>query len=180
VRRTIPDTEFWAQLAGYQKSAWRWEQQPAYDVTYEKDQWQAWLAGTPIPPTENKELGEWMAQVRAQTDSGKTIGRVRVVDTPPTDYQQWMRWMDRWNREAGETVQHLTRAAARVEGIIPAIGPHDWWLFDDARLLVMHHDDQGRPVRYELVEDEPEVGQAIRWRALAIAAANRESATGGQ
>lgn len=176
MRRTISNDEFWAQLADYTRSAWRWEQQPAYDVSYEQDQWEAWLAGQPIPPTENKELGEWMTQVRRQTDSGRTIGRVRVVDTPITEYQKWMRWMDKWNRDAGETVHYLSRARAQAEGIIPQIGPNDWWLFDDARLMLMHHDKQGRPVRYELVEDEPEVAQAIRWRALAIAAANREAA----
>lgn len=173
MRTTIPDDEFRHQLASFERSAWRWESQPAYDVTYEQEQFDRFLAGHPEPPTENKELGDWMAQIRRLTDEGKTVGRVRVVETPPTPYQRWMRWMDRWNREAGETIQYLTRSAAQKEGIIPGIGAHDWWLFDDRRLLLMHHDEHGKPVRYELLEGEPEVEQAIIWRGRAVAAANR-------
>jgi hypothetical protein len=41
---------------------------------------------------------------------------VRVVETPPTDYQRWMRWMDRWNRAAGEDIKYLSRANARKAG----------------------------------------------------------------
>jgi hypothetical protein len=175
MRRIITDEEFWQQLAGFEHSAWRWEQQPAYYIGYEHEQFDKFLAGEPEPPTANRELGEWMAQVSRQVSEGKTVGRVRVVQTPLTDYQRWMRWMDRWNRKAGENIQYLTRQAAEIAGIIPQVGPHDWWLFDDQRLMVMHHDEQGMPVRYELFDDEPEVEQAIRWRTLAVDAATREA-----
>ncbi len=171
-----PGTEFWREFESFQQSAWRWEQQPQYHLGYERLQFDLFLAGTPESPLDNDELGAWMRQVAGHVAAGRTVGRVRVVESPPTDYQRWMQWMDRWNREAGEDIRYLTRQAARAASIIPAIGDTDWWLFDDRRLVLMHHDSEGRRVKAEALEDEPEVEQAIRWRALAVAAANREAA----
>lgn len=175
MRKTITDEEFWRQLAGYERSAWRFEQQPMYHVGYERRQFDDFLAGHPEPPTKNRELGAWMAQVARQTSEGKTVGRVRVVDDPITDYQRWLRWVDRWNREAGETIDYLSRRHAREVGLIPAVGDQDWWLFDDRRLMLMHFDDIGRSVRVELLEDEPEIVKAREFRDLAIRAAREES-----
>jgi hypothetical protein len=104
-----------------------------------------------------------------------TYGRVRIVDTPPTDYQRWMQWMDRWNGEAGEEILYLTRQGAREAGIIPQIGPDDWWLFDDERLVVMRHDGDGRRIQAELFMNEPEVEQALQWRERTIRAAREEA-----
>lgn len=170
-----PGTEFWAEFTSFERSAWRWEQQPEYWMGYERTQFDLFLEGRPEPPTANQDLGEWMAQVAKHTAEGKTYGRVRVLDVPPTDYQRWMRWMDRWNREAGEDIRYLSRGWAQAAGIIPAIGSDDWWLFDDRRLVLMRHDDQGRRIQVEVFEGEPEVEQALRWRERAIAAAVAEA-----
>lgn len=175
MRTLIDDAEFWRQLATYQRSAWRFEQQPAYAVDYEDEQFAGFLAGRPQPPTENRELGEWMSQVARQTAEGKTMGRVRIVDDPITDYQRWMQWMDRWNREAGETIDYLDRATARAAGL-PVDGGPDWWLFDDERLMVMSYDDRHRRIEVELLVGEPEVGEALEVRRLAIETARRSPA----
>ena len=119
-----------------------------------------------------------MRQVATHVAEGKTYGRVRVVETPPTDYQRWMQWMDRWNRAAGEDIRYLSRNYARRSGIIPAIGSDDWWLFDNKRLVVMRHDASGRRIGVEAFEGEPEVAQARKWRRRAIAAAMSETAGG--
>lgn len=174
MRRVISDQQFWRLLAGFERSAWRFEQQPSYAVGYEQDQFDLFLAGAPEPPTENRELGAWMAQVKQQTGSGRTVGRVRIVDDPITDYQRWMQWMDRWNREAGETIDYLPRARARQAGIVPAAGDSDWWLFDDTVLMLMHFNTDGERTHVELVVEELEVFGARSVRDAAIAAA-RES-----
>lgn len=169
-----PGTEFWREFENFEHSAWRWEQQPAYYIGYEHEQFDKFLAGHPEPPTESEDLGDWMRQVELHVGQGKTYGRVRVVETPPTDYQRWMRWMDRWNLAAGEDIKYLSRAGARNAGIIPTVGPDDWWLFDDRRLVLMHHDDIGRRIKVVAIEDEPEVAKALEWRRRAIAAAEAE------
>lgn len=175
MRTTIDDAEYWRQLASYERSAWRFEQQPAYWVGYEREQFDRFLAGDPELPTDNTDLRDWFTQVGQQVTDGKTIGRVRIVEEPPTDYQRWMLWMDRWNRDAGETIQYLTRSAARDAGL-PVDDGKDWWLFDDERLLLMHFDDEYRRIKAELLVDEPEVAQARAWRQAAIEAANGVSA----
>lgn len=174
MRQTITDEQFWQNLAGFKRSAWRFEQQPAYDVGYEHEQFDDFLAGQPKPPAENPELGAWMTQVAKQTSEGRTVGRVRITDDPLTDYQRWMQWLDRYNREAGETIDYLSRERAVEAGILPAAGKADWWLFDDARLMLMHFNEQGKRVKVELLVDEPEVAAARKTRELAIRAA-RES-----
>jgi hypothetical protein len=177
MRKTITDAEFWDQLASYEQSAWRFEQQPSYAVDYESKQFTDFLAGQPQPPTENPELGAWMRQVAQQVSDGKTMGRVRIVDDPITDYQRWMKWMDRWNREAGEVIDYLTRGYAVEVGLLPAASPADWWLFDDSRLMLMHFNADGVRTSVELVEDDPQVAEAIEFRRAAIAAARAESCT---
>lgn len=180
MRRTLtdgsPGTEYWDELASFRSSAWRFEQQPAYYVGYEREQFDKFLAGHPDPPDENDDLRDWFNQTRQHVGAGRTVGRVRIVDEPITDYQRWMHWMDRWNREAGETIQYLSRRAATEAGILPAAGNTDWWLLDDHRLVLMHFDDEYRRIKAELLVDEPEVVQARRWRELAIAAAREECA----
>lgn len=171
MRKAITDEEFWRQLAEFKRSAWRFEQQQSYNVDYEDRQFAHFLAGHPLPPTENKELGEWMVQVKRQTAEGKTVGRVRIVDEPLTDYQRWMQWMDHWNREAGETIDYLSRSRAHEVGLLPAAGEQDWWLFDDERLMLMFFDPAGVRIRVELVEDELEVVGARSIRDAAIRAA---------
>lgn len=171
-----PGTDFWQAFLEFKRSAWRFEQQPAYFIGYEHKQFDDFLAGHPKPPTENPDLGDWMKQVARQAAEGKTVGRVRILDEPPTDYQRWMLWMDRWNREAGETIQYLSRSGARRSGLLPAASGPDWWLFDDERLVLMHFDVEYRRIKVELLVDEPEVVQARRWRELAITAAREECA----
>lgn len=179
MRRTLtdgfPGCEFEQMLASFAQSAWRFEAQPAYWVGYERKQFDLFLAGEPEPADRNADFAAWFTQIAGQVADGKTIGRVRIVEEPPTDYQRWMLWMDRWNTEAGETIQYLTRNAARAAGL-PVDDGRDWWLFDDRRLMVMYFDDEHRRVRVELLEGEPEVEQALEWRRIAIEAATAEAA----
>ncbi len=165
------------ELASYKRSAWRFEQQTSYWLGYERAQFDRFLAGDPESPANNPDLLSWFDRVRSWTAQGRMIGSVRIVDDSHHDNQRWMQWMHRWNRDAGETIQYLSRGAAKEAGLIPQAGTEDWWLFDDQRLVLTSFDSEGRPVRYELVENEPAlIEQAIRWRAWAVAAANRESA----
>lgn len=176
MRETITDEEFWRQLASFKQSAWRFEQQRTYDIGYEEQQFADFLKGSPQAPTENRELGAWMKQIGRQVAEGKTVGRVRIVDDPITDYQRWMKWMDRWNLEAGEEILYLSRSYATETGLLSAAGTADWWFFDDRRLMLMHFDWRGVRVGVELLEDEPLVDEARVVRALAIKAAHEEMA----
>lgn len=177
-----PGTEFWEQFPAVRISAWRFEQQRQYDLGYEVVQFRAFLDGHPESPLGNPELGSWMRQVATQKAAGIAVGRVRVVDEPITDYQRWMQWMDRWNREAGETIDYLLRAELDECGPTrrPRFAPEaDWWLLDagttDARLVIMHFDEDGVRVKVELSTEPHEISLAEMWRDLTIMTARNGS-----
>lgn len=166
-----PETEFWQQLRDYRSSAWRFEQQRQYDIGYEDVQLQAFLDGHPESPLENPELGAWMRQVATQTAAGKIIGRIRIVDSPVTDYQRWMAWMDKWNIEAGEQIDYLPRTVLAQIPRAP-FGDADWWLFDEAtpnaRVMIMHFTETGYRHRVELETDSAAIAAAADFRRTVV------------
>ncbi|GAA0529062.1 hypothetical protein GCM10010172_07120 [Paractinoplanes ferrugineus] len=171
MRTEIDDAEFWRQLDTFQQSAFRLEQQPAYEVDYEDEVYASFLRGRPVPPTDSPALADWMKLVARHTGHGRTMSRVRIVDDPITDYQRWLRWGDWWNVEAGEVIRYLPRALAIRGGLFPPAEGPDWWLFDDRRLMLTCYDSEHRRTGIELVEDDPLVQRAREWRAVAIALA---------
>lgn len=178
MRRRLTDDEFDNEIFGAQQYAWRWEQQPAYEIGYESDKLAAFLAGRPETPTDNPGMVGYLDAVRAMVRSGRRIGRVRVIDEPPTGYQRWLRWMDRWNIEAGEEIHYLSRGLLRQMGRPPVEPDADWWLIDGEKLIIMRFapDGSGRRIEAELVADEPEIRLARLWRLAVVSwAAEEES-----
>lgn len=171
MREEIDDAEFWRQLDAFDSTAFRFEQQPAYEVDYEHGVFASFVNGRPVPPTESPELADWMKLVSRHISQGRSVSRVRVVDNPITDYQRWLRWCDWWNLEAGERISYLPRALAFRGGLFPEAKGPDWWLFDNERLMLTYYDDQHRRTGVELVTDDPLVQQAREWRAVALALA---------
>lgn len=165
----LTDEQWTEQFKTYKRSAFRLELQPAYDVGFERDLFDKFLAGCPEPPTQ-EGFRAWYAMVAEQVADGIALTRVRLVDDPPTDYQRWTRYMDRWNIEAGEVIHYLSRAAAPT-GLVEAFDGRDFWLFDDQRLVLMTFDAAHRCVLRELSTDDADLQQARSWRDLAITAA---------
>lgn len=176
MRRSVTDDEFESQLFGARRYAWRWEQQPAYEVADERAQLDAFLAGHPGPPPD--EPGGYLSLVRQMVhERGVTLGRVRVVEQPPTDYQRWLRWVDRWNREAGEDIHYLPRPVLQQMGRPPFAPASDWWLIDGEQLLIINYVPGGlgrRAGSIELVTGEPEVKLARLWRLAVVSWAIEE------
>jgi hypothetical protein len=159
--------------------AWRWEQQPVYDVGCEAGMVAAFLTGRPQPPTDDPEMARFYDRVHALTRDGVEVGRVRVTDVPPTDYQRWLRWADQWNTAAGERILYLPRPVLARQGRIPPVDPDaDWWLIDDDRLVVFHYADRwtGRLDRVELVTDRHEIRSAVTWMIITTGWAQDEMA----
>lgn len=164
----ITDDEFGAFLRSFDTTAFRLELQPAYSEPTEHATVSRFLAGDPQLPTEVPELNDWFKQVRGLTAAGKTISRVRVHEDPPTDYQRWERWIGKWNTEAGEQITYLTRQQAHDIGLLPGAGDTDWWLLDDAILILMRFAPDGTRTSTELHTDPQMVTRARAWRDLAV------------
>jgi hypothetical protein len=164
----LSEDQFGDLLRSFEQQAFRLELQPAYSEPMEAATLARFHAGQPEPPTEVPGLKAWFDQVAALTAAGKHIQRVRVHEDPPTQYQQWERWIGQWNIAAGETLRYMTRSEAISAGLLPSAGTLDWWLPDSRRLITMTFDDQGRRIWNELVEEPNAVRQACARRDPAI------------
>lgn len=170
---------FAAQLDAATTQLWRFEQQPVYAIDDEAGVYADWLAGRHTPPTAAPGLARWDRRVRALRERGVQIERVRVIDTPPTSYQQWLRWADTWNADAGEQITYLHRGdyERHVADLNP-FGAADWWLVDGCRAVLMYFDRTGRRYRVDEVTGENDMAQAVEfaWHASNTARRLAESA----
>lgn len=148
----------------FEHTAFRLETRPSYLVDYEQPSVANFLAGEPRPVTEIPQYAAWLALVRGIVSQGRHVVRVRVFEEPPTDYQRWVQWAGRWNVEAGEHIRYMPRSRAAAVGL-PLV---DWWLFDSDLLALTHVDEDGRPVRNEIIDDPGIVARYSEWRDLAV------------
>jgi hypothetical protein len=167
--RYLTEEQFGDALASFDHTAFRLELQPAYAEPCEAGLFAAFREGArPDPAEAVPELRDWYERVASQVAAGKRVERVRVQQEPPTAYQQFERWLDRWNIQAGETMRYLTRERAFSIGLLPAAGDADWWLLDSSRLVVMRFDRDGHRISTELVTEPESVIRACAWRDLAV------------
>lgn len=145
---------------GFARTAWRWETRRAYGVPHETEDFRRFLRGEPAVPDPARP---WLATMRALRDEGKSVGRVRVLDDPPTDYQRWLLEDVLDSVEAGEDIRYLTRADA--EGL--GVSMRDFWLFD-SRVVGVFHFDGDVSLGMELREDAGEAAAARHIRSLAV------------
>ena len=162
----ITEEEFGTLLGTFRESAWRLETRDSYALDYEAQEFADFLDGHPAPPPEVGWWAPWLDRITEMTRAeGKTIGRVRVVSEPPSDYQLWEMWAGPWHAEAGEDIGYLTRSQAARIGL-PVAG--DWWLLDDERLILMRFDRKGRIAGKTLTSDPELIAEHCAWRDLAV------------
>ena len=157
----------------FERSAWRIEAQPSYDLDYEAEEFGRFRMGRPTPPPQVEWWQSWLSRVRDLRAQGKTIGRVRVLDEPPTEYQAWQAFALPWHAEAGERIVCLTWSQAQAAGMRRL----DGWLFDDRLLVTMRFVQPGSPASMTLISDDKIVAQYAAWRDLAIRTADAVKAT---
>lgn len=164
----IDNAEFYRRLFAFQRSAFRLEAQRKYHEPEEHEAVVNFAAGKPEDPTKLPSLKLWFDRIRALTDQGRTTLRVRIHDEPPTDSQRWERWIDPWNRAAGEEIRYLTRRQADQIGLLAEVGDIDFWLLDERHLIIMRFDDEGNRISNELTADPERIARACAWRDLAV------------
>ncbi|MBF6176520.1 DUF6879 family protein [Nocardia blacklockiae] len=129
---------------GLRRSAFHLEVRDSYSEASEDNRLRAFLAGEP-PPEESPV--PWHALMRATTERGVSVTRVRVVTEPLTDYHRWLLSITGRNIASGEDIRYLPRAEA---GEVP---PDDWWLFDDERVVFNLADSTGSPAGAAVTTD---------------------------
>jgi hypothetical protein len=161
----ITEAEFDDLLRSFKRSAFRLETRDTYALGYEAADFERFLAGSPAPPPIQFRWRPWLDQIAKFTREGKTIGRVRVLADPPSDYQRWEMWAAPWHSQAGERIGYMSRSRA-VEIGLPLV--HDWWLLDDEQLIIMRFTEAGEIAGKHLITDPVTIAPYRTWRDLAV------------
>jgi hypothetical protein len=166
----VTSAEFDALFASFEHTAYRLETLQAYDVSYEVEPYQAFMAGHPRPRDSSKD--QWVSMIRDAVAAGKVFQRVHVVIEPLTDYLRYeLGWSYPPNVEAGEDIRVLVAQpgkwpmSSRGE-ILPHL--RDYWLFDSSDLWVMEYADDGRFLYIEQVTEPAMIVTAARRRDAAL------------
>ncbi|MFJ8361464.1 DUF6879 family protein [Streptomyces sp. NPDC093984] len=157
----VPQLQPFASIAHlfeeFRHTAWRLETRRGYASDRTSPKWARWLAGEDIA---SGPANAWRENVRAQTAQGKRFERVRIVDEPPTQGQQFLMASAPTNTAAGEDIRNLTRAEAdRLR-----LPDFDFWLFDSKILARFAFDEKDTTLGVYVTEDPAEVLAACQAR----------------
>ena len=154
----LPPNAVRAAVEAARRQIFRLETLQTYDAPDEAAQLEAFRAGLTQPPDPGK--AEWTAAVRRKRAEGTRVARVHVCREPLTLYLRYeLTWSYAASTAAGEDVRILALAAGEPW---PAELPQwDYWLLDEAELLVMRYDTEHRWVGVERVTEPDLLQQAI-------------------
>jgi hypothetical protein len=124
----MPDLAWWLQ--NFERSAFRLETLPEYNVPQEAEMVARFKRGEPVDLPDDHP---WLKRVRHHCRVGKVMRRVRVVTYPLTDY---LRMEMAWYRKSVAAGEDIRITETRLSG--------DFWLFDDQTVVVLHYDSEGR------------------------------------
>ncbi|WP_314613394.1 DUF6879 family protein [Streptomyces stackebrandtii] len=132
----------------FEHTAWRLETRRGYASDRQDPDYRAFLAtgSSPCDPDE-----PWFVNIRTQVSAGKTVGRVRIADNPPTTEQLFLLDYARHNANSGEDVRYLWREDAAG---LPA---EDFWIFDSRIVALLHFDGEDNMLDIELLTEPAEV-----------------------
>jgi hypothetical protein len=156
--------DFNSIFESFERTAFRLETLPHYAVPIEAEAFADFLAGRPFNIDWHRP---WLDTMAGHIQAGRTVQRVRVMDEPPTPYQRFELAVTPHNLAIGEDIRVLRMSAARALNL-PEL---DFWLFDDARIVVMQFDAGGVLLDAEVSDDAARVAihREARDRALAHA-----------
>lgn len=156
------DGEQWRSFFdAFQRTAFRLETYPAYDVDSEREEYERFLStGSLCIPNHDV----WTTRVRHFRATGRWIGRVHVLRRPLTDYLRYELAVYRYTVAAGEDV-HILDLTDKPN---PGLPSEDFWLFDDTSIVRMDYDSQGKQLGRELLEDT-DPARYVQWQRIALA-----------
>ncbi|MFJ6519218.1 DUF6879 family protein [Streptomyces filamentosus] len=159
-RAMVPFSEIGGLFTDFEHTAWRLETRRGYATDRNSPKWERWKAGTDVsaePPNA------WRENVRKQVAAGKRFERVRLVDEPPTEGQEFLLLTGLGNVASGEDIRNLTRA--EVERL--RLPSYDFWLFDSRTLVRFVFDEDDTTLGVVVSEDPAEVAAACQVRDAA-------------
>lgn len=160
----LEDDEWQRFFDDFEHSVWRLELHPVYTMPQEEENIRRWRSGERLP---DAHWSPWMERVAGYLKGGRAIGRVHVVRRSLSEYLRFeFEWYYRHHVRAGEDIRILDV----TEEANPELPDHDFWLFDERRVVKMLYRPDGTQIGRELVEN-PDIDAYIRWRDMACAGA---------
>jgi hypothetical protein len=156
--------ESWKRrFQSFKTSVFRLETLPVYKVANEEvEEFQRFLAGEK-PPADLHYA--WLDTISRGVELGKVFQRVHLVRSPLTDYIRYeFEWAYAFNVRAGEDIRILDLTEIENPGL-PA--KYDYWIFDESEIVHMRYEEDGTQIDRALL-DNPDFGQHLRWRDLAL------------
>jgi hypothetical protein len=158
--KVIPFTDATHLFRDFKHTAWRLETRGGYASDRNSAKWQRWQAGEDVAA---EPFDEWRLNVQRATEQGRRFERVRLVDNPPTEGQQFLLTTASSNVAAGEDIRNLDRAEAERLGL----PDWDFWLFDSRILMRFVFDENDTTLGVTVTEDPAEVLAACQARDAA-------------
>lgn len=168
-----PGSQAFASLfSSFTREAFRLETLQAYSEPEEDGPRRQFEAGQPIG--DDPGTLEWVRWLAAGKAAGKTAARVHILTTPISEYARFELAYYQPGLSAGEDIRIIAVPAGEWPAGLPGPGS-DFWLFTDTdgagRVLRMEYTEDGALTGAWLSSDQAEVGQAARWRDVAMATA---------
>ncbi|MFF4283063.1 DUF6879 family protein [Streptomyces kronopolitis] len=153
--------EFGELFKTFGHSAWRLESRRGYASDRESETYREFIeTGTVAWEPDD----DWCRNMRAQTAAGKRVGRVRIIDSPPTTGQLYLLDNAKRNSATGEDMRNLWRAdAERLE-----LPTEDFWIFDSRFIALLHFDEEDTLLHVELITDPAKVMRYAQIRDAAL------------
>lgn len=156
------DGEEWSRrFAGITHEAWRLETLPQYLVPQEAEEFSAFREGRSLTPYLASAYTERVSRQRAE---GKRNGRVHIVTRPLSDYLrfEFSRYYE-VHVQAGDNIRILD-VTNRPN---PLKGVQDFWMFDQAEVVLMNYEADGTQINREILEGD--ISLFIEYQRTAIA-----------
>ena len=147
----VTGSAFDALFTAFSTSAFRLEARDRYHAPEEQERLARYLAGHGYDAASRRAT-PWWQLIHAATGSGKRVERVRIVTEPHTEYTRYALVGAAVNIDGGEHVHYLDRVHARAL----ELPDHDYWLFDDKVVALMHFGENDMFLGAE-IRNEPEV-----------------------
>ncbi|MFJ6510439.1 DUF6879 family protein [Streptomyces sp. NPDC091406] len=156
----VPFSEITPLFREFRHTAFRLETRRGYASDRNSPKWGRWKSGADISTEPDNA---WRENVRAQTAQGKRFERVRLVDQPLTEGQQFLLASGHGNVAAGEDIRNLPRP----QSVRLGLPEHDFWLFDSRLVARFVFDEDDTTLGVVLSEDPAEVALACQARDAA-------------
>ncbi|MEU3986740.1 DUF6879 family protein [Streptomyces sp. NPDC026672] len=161
VRKLIDLKEFGRLFETFEHTAWRLETRGRYQSDTEDPTYEEFVrTGRFELDTED----DWSQLMRRQTSASKTVGRVRIVDDPPTVGQLFLLADAPRNAAAGEDMRYLRRQEAEARNL-PA---DDFWIFDSRLVARLRFDEADVLLGAEVITEPAEVNRYMQVRDAAM------------